>query len=100
MKLSIPKISITAWYIIAGVLTVVSYPYIMRLLSEQFSVYQIHMGNEASYVAIFAITGWLVQKFSVKKWGKFDYRGFIALTVVLVILTLILWKFFGYKFFN
>jgi hypothetical protein len=87
------------WYAFAGVATIVSYPYIVKLLSQQFSVYQIHMGNEASYVVIFAITGWLVQKFAVKKWGKFDIKGFALLTVILAILTLVLTYVFGYKFF-
>jgi hypothetical protein len=93
------KIQLWMWYTFAGMATVVSYPYIVKLLSQQFSVYQIHMGNEASYVVIFAITGWLVQKFAVKKWGKFDIKGFVLLTVMLAVLTLVLTYVFGYKFF-
>ena len=100
MKLAMPKIKTWMWYVFVGLASVVSYHYIINLLSEQFSVYQIHMGNEASYVVIFAIAGWLVQKFAVKRWGKFDIRGFILLTIVLAALTAILVYVFGYVFFE
>ncbi len=98
MKIARP--SLWMWYVAVGIGAVAAYRHIVDLLSQQFSVYQIHMGNEASYVAVFLIAGWLVNKFAVRKWGKFDIRGFILLTVVLFALTAILMYGFGYKFFE
>lgn len=97
MKL-MPKLWV--WYVAAGLGVVATYHHVADMLHQQFSVYQIHMGNEASYVVIFALTGWLVNQFSVKRWGKFGIKGFILLTVVLIALTMILMYVFNYRFFK
>ena len=88
-----------AWYLIAGLGAVATYHHITDLLSQQFSVYQIHMGNEASYVVIFMIAGWLVNKFAVRRWGRFGVKGLILLTVVLLVLTVVFTYVFNYRFF-
>ena len=98
--MTMPKIKLWMWYLFAGLGVVATYKHITDLLSQQFSVYQIHMGNEASYVVIFMIVGWLVNNFAVKQWGKFGIKGFILLTVVLVALTAIFTYVFGYRFFE
>ena len=98
--MTMPKIKLWAWYLIAGLGVVATYHHIVDLLSEQFSVYEIHMGNEASYVVIFMIVGWLVNKLAVKLWGGFGIKGFILLTVVLAALTAVFTYVFGYRFFE
>ena len=87
------------WYIIAGVVAAVSYPYVVDILSQQFTVYQIHRGYPGSYIVVFALWGWYSHGLSIKLWGKFGVKGEALLIGGLIALTLILHYAFGYQFF-
>ncbi len=86
------------WYIVAGIAAAVSYPYIVHILSEQFTTYELHRGNPATYIVVFALYGWWAEGFSKKKWGKMGLQGYVLLLGGLIALTLILRYAFGYNF--
>lgn len=92
------KIKTWYWFAVAGVAAAVSYPHVVKILSEQFTTYQLHRGNPATYLAVFALYGWWAYGFSIKKWGKLGLKGETLLIGGLVALTLLLHYFFGYNF--
>jgi hypothetical protein len=88
------------WYAIVGVLAAASYPFIVDLLSQQFSVYQLYVGNPATYIFVFVVYGLWFNNFYTKRWGhgKIDLRGNIMLLIGAVTILFLLVYVFGYKF--
>ena|SRR5665647_243592 len=88
------------WYVVVAVITIISYPYIVDLLTKQFSVYTLHFGDPASYVFILAIYGLWFETLYRRKWGhgKMGIRGNALLGFGAVSIILILVYVFGYQF--
>jgi len=87
------------WYAVIGVAAISFYPHIVKLLSEQFSVYSLHFGNPATYIFVYVVYGLWFGSYYPKRWGhgKMGWRGNILLFAGALIILVILVKVFGYK---
>jgi cobalamin biosynthesis protein CobD/CbiB len=88
------------WYIVAGLIATISYRSIVELLASQYIIFQVHVGDPATYIFIFVIYGGWFSAFYTKRWGhgKMGLRGNILLFAGAFIILLILVYVFGYNF--
>jgi hypothetical protein len=86
-------------YAVIALATIAAYPHIVNLLNLQFSVYQIHMGNPASYILVFVVFAWWFDSYYKAKWGKgkMGWRGYAWMVAGFVVITLLLKYVFGYQ---
>ena len=88
------------WYALAGLAAIIFYPFIVSLLSQQFSVYHIYVGNPATYIGVYVVYGLWFGNYYMKRWGhgKMGLRGNILLFAGAIVILLVLVYVFDYKF--